>query len=173
MERPVECGHCKKPTKVVYKEIIGKTITCTNMCSDCPVFEQKLHGEPHPIKLEEGRQGAGLSCGNCLTTLESVKTGNPLGCFECYTVFSDLLTSQLIESNSVPARLKKSLSIKRSQPLHLGKPPGKTVTIAASSRIMALNEALNEALRRENYEEAALLRDQIKALTEKPDERKN
>ncbi|HEY5235244.1 MAG TPA: UvrB/UvrC motif-containing protein, partial [Rhabdochlamydiaceae bacterium] len=29
------------------------------------------------------------------------------------------------------------------------------------------NEALNEALKRENYEQAAMLRDQIKTLTEK------
>jgi protein arginine kinase activator len=37
-----------------------------------------------------------------------------------------------------------------------------------------LNEALNEALKRENYEQAAFLRDQIKALMEKTsDEGKN
>ncbi|MFI5335107.1 MAG: UvrB/UvrC motif-containing protein [Chlamydiales bacterium] len=174
-ERPVECSHCKKPIKVIYKEIFDKTVVRTEMCSDCPVLEQKLHGDAQLARAGEERQGTGLSCGNCLTTLESVKTGNPLGCFECYTVFSDLLVSQLIESDSLPARMKKSLSIKRSQALHLGKSPEKTVTIAASSRILALNEALNEALKRENYEEAALLRDQIKALTEKPkqDDRKN
>lgn len=175
-ERPVECSHCKKPVKVVYKEIVDRATFCTQMCADCPVLEQKLHGDAYLVKPGEGHKGAEISCGNCLTTQESVKTGNPLGCSECYTVFSDLLVSQLIESGSVPARLKKTLSIKRSQPLHAGKSPEKTYTIAASSKLVALNEALNDALKRENYEQAAWIRDQIKALTEKPkksDERKD
>jgi len=51
--------------------------------------------------------------------------------------------------------------------LHLGKTPTKPVTIPTSSRLTALNEALNEALKKENYEQAAWIRDQIKALTEK------
>jgi protein-arginine kinase activator protein McsA len=33
--------------------------------------------------------------------------------------------------------------------------------------LTALNEALNEALKAENYEEAAMLRDQIKQIMEK------
>jgi protein arginine kinase activator len=33
-------------------------------------------------------------------------------------------------------------------------------------RLLALNEALNETIQREDYEQAALLRDQIKAITD-------
>ncbi|MBI2742762.1 MAG: UvrB/UvrC motif-containing protein [Chlamydiales bacterium] len=171
-ERPVECGHCKKPAKVLYKEIEGKTTTCTEMCADCPILQQKLHGEVTPPKTAEGST-SGLCCGNCLTTLESVKTGNPVGCSECYSVFSDILVSQLMESDSIPSRLKKSLTMKRGQPLHVGKSPDKTVTIAASSRLLALNQALNDALKQENYEQAAWLRDQIKALTERSNDAKS
>jgi protein arginine kinase activator len=93
--------------------------------------------------------------------------GNPLGCSECYAVFSDVLISELIAGDKLPAQIKKEIMSKRTQPLHLGKSPNKPLTIPSSSRLTALNEALNEALRKENYEQAAWIRDQIKALTEK------
>ena len=172
-DRPVECTHCKKPVKVIYKEIVDKTITRTEMCADCPVLEQKLHGEALSIRPKERGKGA-ISCGNCFTTLESVRTSNPLGCSECYNVFADTLVTQLLESNALPSRLKKTLAMKRSQKLHVGRGVEKAPKLASSSRLVELHEALNEALKRENYEQAAWLRDQIKEL-EKPkpkDERK-
>lgn len=55
----------------------------------------------------------------------------------------------------------------KKQYLHAGKSPDQTVEVSAASRIVSLNEALKEALKKENYEQAAWLRDQIKALTEK------
>ncbi len=170
-ERPVECTHCKKPIKVIYKEIDSQTTIRTDMCADCPVLQQKLYGEiPPSPSNQEGETG--LCCANCLNTLESVKTGNPVGCSECYAVFADVLTSLLIESNSIPEKLKKSLIMKRNQPIHVGKTPEKPVTIATATRLIALNEALNEALKVENYEQAAWLRDQIKVLTDEPHDRK-
>jgi len=173
-ERPVECSHCKKPIKVTYKEITGNSIICTEMCADCPVLQQRLHGETPPVKkgesLVEGE--AGLYCGNCKTSLEAVKMGNPLGCSECYSVFSDVLLNEIAAAEKVPLYLRKALSTKKTQPLHIGKSPHKPLTIPSSSRLTALNEALNEALKIENYEQAAWLRDQIKALTEKTDEGK-
>lgn len=164
-ERPVECGHCKKPAKVSYKEIISKSITTTEMCSDCPILQERLHGTPSPSK-SEGFEGskAGLFCGHCMTSLESVKTGNPLGCSECYAVFADILVAQLIEANSLPSKLKKSLSFKKAQAIHVGRSAEKPVTMAVSSQLVSLTEALNDAVKKENYEQAAWLRDQINSL---------
>ena len=173
-ERPVECSHCKKPIKVIYKEIVADSIICTEMCADCPVFQQKLHGEVLPVKKGEAPVDgeSGLCCGNCKTSLEAVKMGNPLGCSECYSVFSDVLLNELATAEKLPLYLRKSISAKKTQPIHIGKTPHKPLTIPSSSRLTALNEALNEALKIENYEQAAWLRDQIKALTEKSDEGK-
>jgi len=167
-ERPVECSQCKKPTKVIYKEIVGNTITVTEMCADCPILLKKLHGasaEKGAEILEEA--GAGLFCGHCHTPLEAVKMGNPMGCSECYTIFGDLLVGELIAENKLPKQMEKA---RRNQPLHIGNTPDKPVSIPASNRLTSLNEALNEALKKENYEEAAWLRDQIKELMEKKDE---
>lgn len=168
-DRPVECSHCKKTIKVIYKEIVDTSIICTEMCADCPVFQQRLHGQAPTSATREGltETEAGLCCGNCRTSLESVKMGNPLGCSECYSVFSDLLVSELISTDRIPSRIKKEFPVKKTQPLHLGKSPNKPLTIPSSSRLTALNEALNEALKKENYEQAAWIRDQIKDLTQK------
>ncbi len=173
-ERPVECSHCKKSIKVTYKEIVTDSIVCTEMCEDCPVLQKKLHGEVSPAK--EGNapveEAADLYCDNCKTSLEAVKMGTPLGCGECYSVFSDLLLNELTASEKVPLYLRKALSATKSQPAHIGKTPHKPLTIPSSTRLTAFNEALNEALKIENYEQAAWLRDQIKALTEKSNEGK-
>lgn len=167
-ERPVECGHCKKLATVTYKEILGKNESCTQMCADCPVLHQKIHGTS-PAESPEGIENqTGLFCAHCRTSLESVKMGNPVGCAECYTIFGDLLVNELIEENKIPKRLQK---IRRNQPLHIGKTPEKPAVIPSSNRLTALNEALNEALKKENYEEAAWLRDQIKELMDKKNER--
>lgn len=171
-ERPVECSHCKKPVKVVYKEIVDNNIIVTEMCADCPILQQKLHGQMAEQILHEGliETEAGLCCGNCRTALDSIKMGNPLGCSECYAVFADVLVSELAASEKLPARIKKDILTKKTQPLHLGKSPNKSLTIPPSSRLTALNEALNEALKKENYEQAAWIRDQIKALTKEKGE---
>lgn len=161
-ERPVECGQCKKAAKVTYKEIVGKTITECEMCSDCPILQEKLHGTS-PKEQQGAIEGTGLYCGHCHTSLESVKMGNPLGCSECYQIFGDLLVNELIAEERLPKAVQNA---RRGQPLHMGKSPGKTAQIPPSNRLTSLSEALNEALQAENYEEAAWLRDQIKQLTE-------
>jgi len=174
-ERPVECSHCKRPIKVIYKEIVDDNILVTETCAECPILQQKLHGQPYLEKIPEGlsEKEAGLCCGQCGTTMAAVQTGNPLGCSECYAVFSDLLIDELTHSNKISSRLQKSLEAKKTQPIHVGKSPTQPVNVALSSRLSSLNEALNEAIKRENYEQAAMLRDQIKALMEKTDEGKN
>lgn len=168
-ERPVECSHCKKGIKVIYKEIVDTSIVCTEMCADCPILQQRLHGQTSAPTTREGlsEAEAGLYCGNCRTSLESIKMGNPLGCSECYAIFADVLLSELLTADKIPPQLKKEISSNKAQPLHMGKALDKPLTIPSSSRLTALNEALNEALKKENYEQAAWIRDQIKALTEK------
>lgn len=170
-ERPVECSHCKKSIKVIYKEIVNNSITVTEMCADCPVLAHKLQGE---VTAKEGKveEAMGLYCGHCHTSLESVKTGNPLGCSECYNVFADFLISDLIAAEEVPPLLQKNLKVKKAQLIHIGKSPKKPAVIAPPAKLTALNEALNEAIKRENYEQAASLRDQIKALLETKNEQK-
>ncbi|MCE5316137.1 MAG: UvrB/UvrC motif-containing protein [Parachlamydia sp.] len=163
-ERPLECSECKKRISVHYTEIVGDSITVTGMCADCPELQRRLYGTPHHVAAGAPMEGgAGLACGNCGTAFESVKMGNPLGCSECYAVFDEMLLSEMLSAVRAPSRLS---SVKKGMPLHLGRATGEVQEMSPSLRLLALNEALNETLKREDYEQAAWLRDQIKALSE-------
>lgn len=166
-DRPLECGECKKPIAVCYTEIIGKTITRTSMCADCPELHRRLHRAPlQPTSYPLGENITGLACGNCGTTLEALRVGIPLGCSNCYEVFTDVLIGEMLAAEKIPVRLATT---KKSIPIHIGRAPGESQAINPSLRLLALNEALTETLKKEDYEQAAWLRDQIKALTENPE----
>lgn len=167
-DRPLECGECKKPVAVHYTEVVGKTITHTTMCSDCPELQRRLQGVPSQ-QTADGKLPfeGGLACGNCGTTLEYIRVGGSVGCSECYAVFDDILINELLAADKVPARLATA---KKSAPVHIGRSTGETQEMNSSLRLLALNEALDETLKREDYEQAAFLRDQIKELTEKSEE---
>ncbi|MBM3207300.1 MAG: hypothetical protein FJZ57_01665 [Chlamydiae bacterium] len=168
-ERPVECSHCKKVTKICYTQIINDVETSLDMCVDCPILQQRMTGIKVSDKTQPNENEMGLCCGNCGTTLESILTGTPLGCSQCYSIFEEVLINDLLSIEAIPSRLEKRLNRKKSQPLHVGKSPSISINIPASSRISTLNEALNEALKKENYEQAAWLRDQIKDIMDNPD----
>lgn len=167
-ERPIECTECKRPVAIWYTEIVGNTTSQISMCSECPVLQRKLHGQ-----ISEGEVGllpgeTSLACGECGTTLEALRVGNPLGCSNCYEVFDDVIISELAILDKIPQRLTTN---KKTVPLHMGRGPGEISEISPTLRLLALNEALTETLKREDYEQAALLRDQIKALTDENPEK--
>jgi protein arginine kinase activator len=166
-DRPIECGECKKPICVHYTEMVDKNITHTSMCQDCPELRKRLHGLPSTTDHGQSGYEAELACGNCGTTLEVMRTGNPLGCSVCYEVFDDSIISELFAAERIPSRI---ISAKRSAPVHIGRVPGEMREINPTMRLLALNEALTETLKREDYEQAAWLRDQIKALTKETGE---
>ncbi len=164
-DRPLECGECKKPIAVRYTEIIGNQITHTSMCADCPELQRRLHGtSPQELVANQTGMITGLACGSCGTTLEEIKRGHRLGCPDCYTVFEDILLGEMQASHRLLPRM--STVNKKNVSFHVGRTPGESLVISPSSRLIALNEALKETLSREDYEQAAFLRDQIKALTE-------
>lgn len=163
-ERPLECSDCKKPIAVHYSEIVGSGITHTDMCADCPVLERHLFGlrAAGGIGEQKAEGTTGLACGNCGMTLEALRVGAPLGCSICYDVFEEMIIRELLATGKIPPR---NATVKKSQPIHIGRSQGQTQEISSSMRLLALSEELNETLKREDYEQAARLRDQIKALT--------
>lgn len=160
-DRPLECTECKKPIAVRYTEVIGDVITHTIMCADCPQLQRRLHGIASGESTGEKLGAKSLSCGNCGTTLDSIKMGNPVGCSECYIVFEDVILAELLATHRISSRITPT---KKSVPIHIGRAPGEIKEINPALKLLALNEALTETLRREDYEQAAWLRDQIKAL---------
>jgi protein arginine kinase activator len=163
-DRPLECSECKKPIAVRYTLIIGNNVTRTSMCADCPELHRRLRHTPERFgTVSIGENTTGLACGNCGTTLDALRVGIPLGCSVCYEVFGDILIGEMLAAEKIPVRLATA---KKSIPIHIGRAPGESQAINPSLRLLALNEALTETLKKEDYEQAAWLRDQIKSLTE-------
>lgn len=165
-DRPLECTECKRRIHVLYTEVVKGSKTHTAMCQECPELQCRLYG----TSLKEGvtTKGAGLlGCGNCGTTLGAVRTGHLLGCSECYEVFSEVIKQDLLMGKHLPQRFETA---KPGTPLHIGRTPAVMLQANPTLKLVALNEALSEMLKKEDYEQAAHLRDQIKKITEQSDE---
>ncbi len=161
-DRPLECSECKKPISVHYSEIVGNEITFTGMCASCPELQKHLKGRPEDISTKTGEGKTGLVCGECGTTLDYVKIARILGCEHCYKIFGDVVIEDMIASGKIPVKAGKKTF---KQTLHVGRSPGETQELSPTMRLIALNEALEETLKKEDYEQSAMLRDQIKEIT--------
>lgn len=164
-DRPLDCSECKKPGVILYTEIVGDTMTRTTMCADCPHLQKRLYGQGKIDTLGPAlKVHTALACGNCGTSLDAIRMGHDLGCASCYEVFADILIDVLFKEKKISKHLAAT---SRNQPFHIGRAPGEISEISPTLRLIALNEALDETLIREDYEQAAMLRDQIEALKRK------
>jgi protein arginine kinase activator len=166
-KRPLECSDCRKPAKVCYTEVVGTKKERCMMCADCPRLEKRLYGQGIISSVGPAQKvTTSLACGYCGTTLDTFKMGNFLGCSECFSVFGDLIVDELIKAGSISRHLTSN---HRTEPLHRGRSPGQTTEVSPTLKLIALNEALDETLVREDYEQAAQLRDQIEQLKKSSD----
>ncbi len=161
-DRPLECSACRRAIAVRYTEMTKEATVETSMCAECPELQKRLCGSHSSEQLDNSLSDAELVCGTCGTNLEQVRRGQLLGCSECYELFADALIQELHALNRLSPKIAKD---KKSGPIHVGRGPGEQLNVNLSSKLSALNEMLKETLRREDYEQAALLRDQIQALT--------
>jgi protein arginine kinase activator len=162
-ERHLDCSDCKKPISVHYTEIVGKMIYRIGMCSDCPVLRQKLCGLEYAQKNGQAQALAVLTCGTCHTSSDEVRMGSQVGCSLCYEVFEDLILQELASLDRLP---QKNQALKKTMPLHVGQKPGQSQEITPAMKLLELHQALHDTLAKEDYEQAAWLRDRIKALTQ-------
>ncbi len=169
-DRPLECSHCQKPADITYEEISEETTSCMRMCKECPILAKKLHGT---LSLEEPvtNNTTESSCLHCHTTLENIQTGEPLGCDICYQTFDHALIEKLCIEKLIPASLEKNKLLTPSDNLHQGKSPLAFASVSFSHQWDTLHQALADAVQKEQYEQAAWLRDELKKLKETASER--
>jgi protein arginine kinase activator len=173
MHKKILCDLCKEKIATVhYTEIVNNKLKKMDLCEDCA--KQKNIGinvqfsvadilkgltEPQAEKKEEPSK----TCPLCGLTFSAFRKTGKLGCGECYEAFSEELIPIIgdIHKNT----------------LHVGGRPAvargvKSLTSKMRDQINTLSGELETAIKNENYEQAAILRDKIKALQGKIDNKK-
>ena len=157
------CSSCKEKTATVhYTKIDGGQMHKVDLCEDCA--KTKGVSDPTNFSLADMLLGLGaakeveqsigseVKCPKCGFTHADFKKAGRLGCAQCYQTFSEGLDS-LLKTMHKGTR-------------HVGKVP----TALREARDLAeqmksLHQRLAKAIEAENFEAAALLRDEIKQLT--------
>ena len=158
------CSICKdKEAKFHYTNIVGDKQQKMDLCEDCakskglndPMgfsFADELFGLGATQEIEQAGGAAGLKCPVCGFTQSDFKKAGRLGCAQCYLTFAEPLEGLL-------RTMHKGIR-------HVGKvPEALRQSRDTSDRLKQLQKQLAKAIEEENFEQAALLRDEIKQTT--------
>jgi protein arginine kinase activator len=145
LEKPLECAACQEPSCVVYKQLFSQTMTQEVFCKNCPLLKQKLKGEK---KQSLNVDQAEVTCEECGTKLHDILSHEPLGCRHCYEVFQEAICQRL---NIDKLDYKQDVMINKN-------------STPTSEQLLKLSKDLQEAVSEENFERAAILRDEIAKL---------
>src|SRR5271157_2945385 len=158
------CMFCKQnPAKVHLTQIVGDKMQKVDLCEDCAKTKgvndpagfslaDLLLGLGAAQEIEQAAGGAEIKCARCGFTQADFKKAGRLGCPECYETFAEPLEG-LLKTMHKGTR-------------HVGKVPeslrhGRDLT----DRLKLLQKKLSKAIEAEDFEEAAILRDEIKQTT--------
>lgn len=159
------CSICQKnEAKVHLTQIVDEKMQKIDLCEECS--KAKGVTDPAGFSLADLLLGLGASqdtearpatrpgevaCPSCGLSQADFKKSGRFGCPQCYTAFAEGLTPML-------KTMHKGLR-------HVGKVPhALRPKKEASDVLKQLNRRLEKAIATENFEEAAQLRDQIRAL---------
>ncbi|MGD0349836.1 MAG: UvrB/UvrC motif-containing protein [Verrucomicrobiota bacterium] len=170
----MQCSICKeKPATVHLTQIVGDKMQKLDLCEDCA----KAKGINDPTsfgladldlvlglgasqEIEQAAGGVELKCPRCGFTQADFKKSGRLGCPECYHTFAEGLGG-LLKTMHKGTR-------------HAGKAPeALRQSRDLSDRLKTLQTKLAKAIKDEDFEQAAILRDEIKQMSEHPATPKN
>lgn len=153
--------HINQATTHVKQNINGK-VSEMHLCSACAaglsvnsMFGGGLFGSQASIlgslfgnQISGNRQESQV-CPNCGTQLHEISASGRMGCAECYRVFRSYLQPSIRRIHGTAQ--------------HAGKiPANKENELTAEQKLKSLREQMEEAIERQDFEQAALLRDQIR-----------
>lgn len=161
------CDRCKKnPAAVYITKRVNDNKTEYKLCMDCAKKEQLFPGgmEGHVavdnlLKVFFGpqqpvvpnKENENIACPVCGMTMSKLADKGRFGCNECYKAFGD----------AALRTIKRIHGRKR----HIGKMPKRMGgTMSLKRKLSDLRTKLEEHVIKEEYEDAAKLRDEIRAL---------
>src|SRR5579871_1202354 len=160
------CCICKEKEATVHlTQITGDKMQKVDLCEECAKHKgvndpagfslaDLLLGLGASQELEQASGGVEVKCPKCGFTQADFKKAGRLGCSECYNTFAE--------------GLEGLLKTMHKGTHHVGKVPhslqqNKELT----ERLKALQKKLAKAIEEENFEQAALLRDEIRQMSNK------
>jgi protein arginine kinase activator len=174
------CDRCqKRDAKILYTEIINGVKKEQHLCEECATdytsFQMEkpllnsdltlgdllstlLDGYAASEKKQSGETTPSVICENCGTSYEEFLQKGRFGCAQCYQSFN------------AGGQLGKTLKGIQGAEIHTGKRPKGFVTAGTDRRFKDFTETeklslkLQEAIEKEEFEEAARLRDLIKQM---------
>jgi len=158
------CCICKEREATVHlTQITGDKMQKVDLCEECAKTKgvndptgfslaDLLLGLGASQEIEQAAGGSEMRCPRCGFTQADFKKAGRLGCPECYRTFSEPLDG-LLKTMHKGTR-------------HVGKAPaGLRQTRDLSERLKTLQKKLTKAIEEEDFEQAAVLRDEIKQTT--------
>jgi protein arginine kinase activator len=159
MAKPLKCDLCDDAATVHLTQIVNNQIHKIDLCESCA--EKKGITDPNGYSLadllvkpgdsaEETAEPieGGLVCDECGYTRREFKKTGRLGCEQCYDTFESLLSPAL-------AGMHKGER-------HKGKVPARSLERKTyEDRLSSLESDLQLAIQKEQYEDAARVRDEI------------
>lgn len=162
------CDVCKKKNASLhYTKIINGKIEEMHLCEACALESQDFDfDKPFSIHklfsslFENNKTEAAdkkikdITCSNCGLTLSKFQKTGKLGCTKCYDEFSE--------------HIRPIISGIHGHNHHRGKTPSRTdPNILIKREVDELVQRLDEAVKKEEFEKAAELRDEIKRVKAK------
>ncbi len=155
------CDDCKEqPASVHLSQIVNGQQTELHLCFQCanrrniqiwPIFAVAQPTVQPNLAIAPPGPHAHRQCPHCQLLWQEFLSTGFLGCTHCYSAFADLLSELIIKNHGNIRHLGK-YPVKRGGPVRLRR------------EIASLRSELEKAIHEENFEKAAELRDQIKAL---------
>ncbi len=179
------CERCKiREAKIKYMEVINGIKTEHNLCSQCAkemdlgpysaIFDSEF-----PLgKLLSGLLGIGeetqeeqnkrsIVCPTCKTSYDTFVKNSCFGCQDCYSVFDPLIYDNIKKLQGSDRHVGKVPRYQRAEgwnPEEAEEQKKENKMGNPQKAIAILNARLKEALQMEDYETAAICRDEIRRL---------
>lgn len=184
------CERCKiREANIQYTEVINGVKTEHNFCAQCAkemdfgpysaIFDGEfplaqllsgLLGSEWPVQKKD--RLSQITCPTCGTSYEEFVKNSCFGCADCYTMFDLLIHDNIKQLQGSDSHMGKhpayqeTLSGSKAQAEAVAKEETEQTKSTKEQQIRAWDRKLKEALRTEDYENAAVYRDKIRALRE-------
>lgn len=163
------CSHCNKnEANTHYKKTINGKTQELFLCSEC-AKQLGIMKELESFTMDSffgNFLGAGVSsfnslagidrCSSCGSSFNDIVNGGKVGCANCYEKFADKLQSSIEKIHGTSKHIGKNISYTEEQE-------------TAQTQIDALKQELTQAIKEQRFEDAAVLRDKIAALSKEVD----